>query len=513
METWRIQQLVHQLGIQGSCKLQRIDLLACGAVVVVECGEQLREIVFFAAGRCTWLWTAMPAERSRLVAAIAAQRPELAVPLPELGWRDATALEALRAWILRPASGHPGWAQVGGSRLVAARQPHGDRHLDLELESADAVGRTRRTTLRFQLFAPGAGLALLDAGGAEILNARGRPLATPRPPAPGEAPAAPDGGGGSLDAAVAAYIDIAQHAASALQHARDRELGRREKRLASLLAKLDGEASAAAEAARWRQVGELLAANLHRIRRGQHRVVVEDFFSGGVRREIDIDPEVQPQENVARYFKRARRAERGQATIEARRADTRQALQQVQDDRRALDPHSTWTEVLRRAPEIWRRDCDPGVLRTPLERLWDAGGPGWQAPARTPAAVEEAGPGRRFLVPGGWEIRVGRSNEENDELTHRFAHPNDVWLHASGVAGSHVVLRMGGRSGNPPREVLEIAAAIAARFSKAKHAGTVPVLWTRKRYVRKPRGSKPGLATCTHEKTVFVRPGLPDDEG
>ena len=55
-----------------------------------------------------------------------------------------------------------------------------------------------------------------------------------------------------------------------------------------------------------------------------------------------------------------------------------------------------------------------------------------------------------------------------------------------------------------------IAAGIAARYSKAKHAGTVPVIWTRKRYVRKPRGSKAGVATCTHEKTIFVKPGLPE---
>jgi predicted ribosome quality control (RQC) complex YloA/Tae2 family protein len=95
-------------------------------------------------------------------------------------------------------------------------------------------------------------------------------------------------------------------------------------------------------------------------------------------------------------------------------------------------------------------------------------------------------------------------------LTHRFAAPDDVWLHASGASGSHVVLRMHGKSDNPPRDVLEAAAALAARFSKAKHAGTVPVVWTRKRYVRKPRGSPAGLAVCTHEKTVFVKPALPE---
>jgi predicted ribosome quality control (RQC) complex YloA/Tae2 family protein len=96
-------------------------------------------------------------------------------------------------------------------------------------------------------------------------------------------------------------------------------------------------------------------------------------------------------------------------------------------------------------------------------------------------------------------------------LTHRFAHPQDVWLHAGGVPGSHVVLRMQGSTENPPRHILEQAAAIAARFSKAKHAGTVPVIWTRKRHVRKPRGSKPGVAVCQQEKTVFVKPGLPPD--
>jgi predicted ribosome quality control (RQC) complex YloA/Tae2 family protein len=113
-------------------------------------------------------------------------------------------------------------------------------------------------------------------------------------------------------------------------------------------------------------------------------------------------------------------------------------------------------------------------------------------------------------LPDGWEVRVGRDDADNDALTHRFARPDDVWLHASGVAGSHVVLRMHGRDGNPPRTVLEAAAALAARFSKAKHAGTVPVIWTRKRYVRKPRGGAPGVAVCTHEKTLFVRPALPE---
>jgi len=177
-----------------------------------------------------------------------------------------------------------------------------------------------------------------------------------------------------------------------------------------------------------------------------------------------------------------------------------------------LGGRASWAEVLREAANTWSAAC-AATARMPPEALWRAGGPPLAPAGRRPvetASNRPAGPGRCFTIAGKWEVRVGRTNAENDLLTHRFAAPDDIWLHASGVPGSHVVLRMQGRNGNPPRDVLEAAAALAARFSKAKHAGTVPVLWTRKRYVRKPRGAKPGLAACTNEKTIFVRPALPE---
>jgi predicted ribosome quality control (RQC) complex YloA/Tae2 family protein len=168
--------------------------------------------------------------------------------------------------------------------------------------------------------------------------------------------------------------------------------------------------------------------------------------------------------------------------------------------------------VLRAAAASWQAALSAALAGADARTLWAAGGPPWQlAPPPQDAAATRAqrGPGRTFLLPGNWEVRVGRSNSENDELTHRFAAADDIWLHASGSPGSHVVLRMHGHKDNPPRATLEAAAAIAARFSQAKHARTVPVVWTRKRYVRKPRGGAPGLAVCSHEKTLFVRPALP----
>ncbi|MCB1185353.1 DUF814 domain-containing protein, partial [bacterium] len=125
---------------------------------------------------------------------------------------------------------------------------------------------------------------------------------------------------------------------------------------------------------------------------------------------------------------------------------------------------------------------------------------------RTPE--EPARPFRRYLIDGRWEVWIGRSNTENDELTHRAAHNRDIWLHAQGVPGSHVILRTAGRPEQVPRTVLAKAAALAALHSKARHAGLVPVIHTEKRYVRKPRKAPAGTAVCLQDSSLFVAPGV-----
>ena len=103
---------------------------------------------------------------------------------------------------------------------------------------------------------------------------------------------------------------------------------------------------------------------------------------------------------------------------------------------------------------------------------------------------------------------MGRNNKENDQLTHRASHLRDIWLHAQGVAGSHVILRTAGKPESVPKAVLHKAAALAALHSKARHSSLVPVIHTERRYVRKPRKAGPGLAVCLQEKNVFVEPGV-----
>ncbi len=116
----------------------------------------------------------------------------------------------------------------------------------------------------------------------------------------------------------------------------------------------------------------------------------------------------------------------------------------------------------------------------------------------------------KYALPGGFEALAGKTDADNDLLSLRFAAPGDLWFHIHGLPGSHVVLRHPGNL-EPDQSTIRLAAAIAAWHSKARTAGVVPVNYTEARHVGKPRGAKPGSVTIKREKTIKVRPGLPED--
>ena len=99
---------------------------------------------------------------------------------------------------------------------------------------------------------------------------------------------------------------------------------------------------------------------------------------------------------------------------------------------------------------------------------------------------------------------------ENDLITHRLSQPHDFWFHVVGVPGSHVILRRPTRTAVPSPRTLEEAASIAAYFSKARKLTRVPVIYTERKFVSKPRRAKPGQALATRERELLVRPRKPE---
>ncbi len=117
---------------------------------------------------------------------------------------------------------------------------------------------------------------------------------------------------------------------------------------------------------------------------------------------------------------------------------------------------------------------------------------------------------RRHELAGGWIAIVGRSAEDNDDLSLRLSEPQDYWFHVCGCPGSHVLL-LHRPDLEPPREILEQAAALAAWYSKARAAGEARVTLTRAGQVSKSHGLAPGQVLVQRERILKVVPGLPPE--
>ena len=111
----------------------------------------------------------------------------------------------------------------------------------------------------------------------------------------------------------------------------------------------------------------------------------------------------------------------------------------------------------------------------------------------------------RIFQFDGWEILVGKNAKGNDRLTRHVARPDDLWLHAEGMSGSHVVIRNPQRKDVPP-EIIRKAASLAAYYSKGRNAAAVPVAYTHAKFVKKPKGAPPGLVTLTRRQTLMAKP-------
>lgn len=257
---------------------------------------------------------------------------------------------------------------------------------------------------------------------------------------------------------------------------------RRVERLRRRAAAMSRELEGARDPEPVRAVGDLILARFGEIRRGASTVTLTDFQGGEV--EVELDPALPPHENAKRYYDEAARLDRVRKGLPDRIAGARAEL-------------GEWVALVE---GVRSGAVPPGELDRML-------GPDRRKGAGTPGKGEQAtaGPYRRYLSSGGLEIRVGRGSRQNDDLTFHHSAPDDIWLHVREAPGAHVILRWG-RDGDPPRRDLEEAAVLAALSSDARHAGTVPVGWTRRKYVRKPRKAAPGAVVPDRMQTLFVEP-------
>lgn len=260
---------------------------------------------------------------------------------------------------------------------------------------------------------------------------------------------------------------------------------------------LRGDLEEAQKAEEWERKGNALISQLKEVIPGSLQVELPDVFdiSGQRKLTIELTPERTPAENASWYLRNARKYRRRLEVLPDRLDRCQKKLAELEA---FLEGEGGG-------------DGDEG-RQEEIENWLDENGMTQRKGKMNPRKQRDLAHPRRYRTSTGWVVWAGRNNRENDILTHRMAAQNDLWFHAHGYPGCHVLLRRDGKKEEPSGKTLEEAAGIAAYWSKGKTAKKVPVVYTLAKYVSKPRGGAPGQAVMRREKTLMVAPALLPEE-
>jgi predicted ribosome quality control (RQC) complex YloA/Tae2 family protein len=241
------------------------------------------------------------------------------------------------------------------------------------------------------------------------------------------------------------------------------------------------------EADRLRTQAEWLLALHTRIEDGQRILEVD---TGSETLCIELDDSRSPVEQAQAMFRRAAKSERAIRAIAERRVKLRadfDFLAQLESDLSLAQDQNEIAAV--------RRDLETSGL-TPHKK------------GARPTTTQPRSAPRSFRTSDGARILVGRSASQNDRLTFDVARPDDYWLHVRGAPGSHVVLQAA--SGHVSESALHAAAQLAAYFSSQRGESAVDVIITRRKWVQRVAGGRPGQVTVRHEEVRRVAAHLPE---
>ncbi|MDR2647739.1 MAG: NFACT family protein [Oscillospiraceae bacterium] len=211
---------------------------------------------------------------------------------------------------------------------------------------------------------------------------------------------------------------------------------------------------------------------------------LENYYDGGHCVTIPVNPSKSPSANAQQYYKEYQRAKTAARMLVDLIATGENELEYLQSAADFLSRSNSALELEHLRAELEQQ----GICKRK------------QVKNKKPAAL----PPLEYETSDGLRVLVGRSNTQNDALTFRQAHGNDLWLHAQGYAGSHVILLTSNQP--PPKKSVEEAAALAAWHSKAQASSHVPVDFTPVKCIKKPNGALPGKVIYHHYETIIVNP-------
>ncbi len=235
---------------------------------------------------------------------------------------------------------------------------------------------------------------------------------------------------------------------------------------------------------------DLLQANLYRIEKGATFVDVENFYDENMANiRIDLNPAKSPAQNAQKYYKDYARAKTADKMLRVQIGKAEQELQYLE---------SVYDEIQRADSQK-----ELSLIRHELEEC------GYIKAQKKKNKAPQELPPKEYRTSDGFTVLIGRNNRQNDYLTMKASHKEDMWLHTKDIPGSHTIIRSEGR------EISDTAIFEAAQFcafnSKARESSQVPVDFTKIRYVSKPQGAPFGKVIYINQRTIYVTPVNPEE--
>lgn len=276
-------------------------------------------------------------------------------------------------------------------------------------------------------------------------------------------------------------LDRIQQKAQAIKKSVQVKLDRSLKKLA----KQKEELLESEDREKYKVYADLISANLYRIEKGVSQVDLENFYDENMAKiTIPLDKKYSPVENAQRYYKKYAKLKHAHKLLLEQIPETEDEIEYLEN---VLNHIDNCTEVVE-LEEIKEELIQEGYLKGKVKKKKD----------------NKLSKPHHYVSSDGFHIFVGKNNRQNDFLTLKTASKGDIWLHVQKMPGSHVIIKRENKE--VPDRTLEEAGMLAAYYSKAKDSSNVPVDYTERKNVKKPKNAKAGMVIYEDYRTIFVTP-------
>ncbi len=228
--------------------------------------------------------------------------------------------------------------------------------------------------------------------------------------------------------------------------------------------------------------GNLILSNLNNIKVGTKIFKCKDLSGRNI--SIKLKPELNATGNARLYFNKYKGQRESLQTLERRLEGLRVKREKIEKEIDELNQISDFKSIVKMEKKYFKEKTEEDI-----KKLF-----------------------RRFKIGGNYEVWVGKNSRSNDLLTTSFSSPHDLWFHVRGFPGSHTVLRIHAKGIKVDKDIITLAASIAAYYSKARNASRVLVSYCERKYVKKKKGFSSGTVVMEREKVITVKPKLPEED-